>query len=153
MNRLTVLMLVALVAFAPVSFAIAGESSADSTAVATAASPSDWFNALSLRTGGLIDIDRNHDREFLTVPLGGYKLLTFEAGLGADFITHEGLQEFVPEAAVFAVTYHVGDLQNLGIRADWGKFIALNVGPAFWYEFETEETGWALLVSVLDLGR
>lgn len=152
MHRCMVVILAALIAILPVAVAWAEE---DASAAPEAASSEerdafdDWYALLSLRSGGLFNMETEEWTPFLTVPILAYRAVTLEGGAEIDI--DEKTDAKGPSAAVLGLTYNLGSLRDMGVEVSWAEHFGLNVGPFGRYEFGTGEITGGFMLSIVDL--
>ena len=106
----------------------------------------DWYGQADFTIGMLQDLKTGEKEAYYSFPLGGYRAAQFCGGLVVDLDN----PELPPTAAVFGVTFYIGNFKDWGIDAEWAKYFSVSVGPYARYGFESEEVTIGAMASLLE---
>jgi len=108
----------------------------------------DWYGQISERNGLAYNPSTKDWDGFATVPVIGYKAVTLEFGVTGD--PTEKNDQRGPKAAVLALTYNLGSLEDFGVDVFWADYISFHVGPYIEYNFESGELSGGGMCSALE---
>ena len=103
----------------------------------------DWYGMAELQSGFTWNFETDEWTPYVSTLFLGYRAV--RAVIGTE------LTEDEPVAGLFAVTYNLGNLKNMGVDIPWMEHFGFNVGPCVRYEFATGEIEWSAMLSIIDL--
>ena len=133
MRTFVALALVLCLAIMPVAVAQAEEKGAWS----------DWYGMVELQSGLTWNFEEQTWTPYVSTLFLGYRAV--RAVIGTE------LAEDEPVAGLFAVTYNLGSLKDMGVDVPWMEHFGFNIGPCVRYEFATGEVEWTAMLSIVDL--
>ena len=103
----------------------------------------DWYGMAEIQSGLTWNFETDEWTPYVSTLFLGYRAV--RAVVGTE------LAEDEPVAGLFAVTYNLGSLKDMGVDVPWMEHFGLNVGPCVRYEFATGEVEWTAMLSIVDL--
>ena len=104
---------------------------------------SDWYGLAEFQSGVTWNFETDEWTPYVSTLFVGYRAV--RAVIGTE------LAEDEPVAGLFAVTYNLGNLKDMGVDVPWMEHFGFNIGPCVRYEFATGEVEWSAMLSIVDL--
>ena len=103
----------------------------------------DWYGLAEFQSGVTWNFETDEWTPYVSTLFLGYRAV--RAVIGTEIAEDE------PVAGLFAVTYNLGSLKDMGVDVPWMEHFGFNIGPCLRYEFDTGEVEWTAMLSIVDL--
>lgn len=138
-NRMRIFVVVLLLALIPI--AVCAEEKSDVW--------DDWYGFAELQAGGMWSFERDEFMPYFALPTVGYRKAALVLGGQFDLAAvGDGLT-----GGIVGLTFYLGNVKDWGIDVPGAKHLGVNFGPVWYYDFGTDRSEIALVLSIVNLSQ